>query len=49
MEISEIHGILVKIGNVPNVRIDHKLIYTFYHKQMETEYWDEGGEINKLK
>ena len=48
-EISEIHAILVKISSVPSVRIDHKLIHTFYHKQKKTEYWEEGGEIIKLK
>ena len=48
-EISEIHRIFVKISNVPGVRIDHKLIHTFSHKQKKTEYWEEGGEIIKLK
>jgi len=38
---------LLKIRNVPIVRIDHKFIPTFY--QNTFEYREEGGEIIELK
>ena len=48
-EFSQIHGMLVKISNVPSVRIDHKLLSILYLKQKKFEYWEDGGEITKLK
>jgi len=44
---SQIHGMLVKMSSVPSVRIDHRFIPIFYHKQQKRVYWEESGEITE--